>query len=261
MSLLPRLPAAVTEPRIGISARVKGKPGKQHTGVHIDYPHAVRSAGGVPLVLPPATGPAGVQAALAACHGLLLSGGEDLHNPSRRDTGKHRTDPERDAFEAALFREAYKSRLPILAVCRGFQLVNVELGGSLWTDLPTERPSDIDHDHGTEWDQRTHQVRVVAGTKTHAALGCDVIITNSFHHQAIKDLAPGLHLSAHAADGLIEAAESGADDHWLVCVQWHPESFWREKDAAEPGLFRAFVEAASDWQSGRALQFAEDTIG
>ena len=264
MSLLSGFPAAVTAPRIGISARVTGELGRQHTGVHIDYAHSVSAAGGIPLVLAPAIGPSGAAEALAACHGLLLTGGEDLLPEHYGLTGTEHvrdTDPDRDAFEMALFSAARSNRVPVLAICRGFQLVNVVLGGTLWQDLPAQRPSDLDHDKGSEWHERTHHVRVLPGSRALEAMGTDLVLTNSFHHQAIRDLAQGLHATALADDGVIEAAEGDNDEHWLVCVQWHPESFWQESDAPEQGLFSALVDAAGEWRSGRSFQFTEDAIG
>ena len=264
MSLLSGFPAAVTAPRIGVSARVTGELGRQHTGVHIDYAHSVSAAGGIPLLLAPAIGPSGVAEALAACHGLLLTGGEDLLPEHYGLTGTEHvgdTDPDRDAFEMALFVAARSNRVPVLAICRGFQLVNVVLGGTLWQDLPAQRPSDLDHDKGSEWHERTHHVRVLPGSRALEAMGTDLVLTNSFHHQAIRDLAQGLHATALADDGVIEAAEGDNDEHWLVCVQWHPESFWQESDAPEQGLFRSLVDAAGEWRSGRSFQFTEDAIG
>ena len=254
----------MTAPRIGVSARVTGQPGRQHTGVHIDYAHSVSDTGGVPLVLAPAIGPSAAADALAACHGLLLTGGEDLLPEQDGLIGTEHSrepDPDRDAFEMALFLAARANRVPVLAICRGFQLVNTVLGGTLWQDLPSQRPSDLDHDKGAEWHERTHHVRLLAGSRTLEAMGQDLVLTNSFHHQAIRDLAQGLHVTALADDGLIEAAEGDDDGHWLVCVQWHPESFWRESDAPEKGLFRALVDAAGEWRSGRSFELTEDAIG
>lgn len=231
----------MTGPLIGITGRVKGEPGRRLTGVHEDYAHAVQRAGGLPLILPPAAGPGAAEACVTACHGLVISGGEDLGE-----------DAERDAFERALFRQARRNGVPVLAICRGFQLVNVELGGNLWSDLPEERPSDLDHDHGAEWDVRSHHVSIVAGTRTHSAVGCETLYTNSFHHQGIRELAGSLTVSATAEDGVIEAAET-TDAQWLVGVQWHPESFWREDSPAEQGLFDELVRVSRGFGSGGAL--------
>jgi len=251
-------------PRIGISGRVTGEPGRQHTGVHIDYAHSIRESGGLPLILPPAIGAERASEAVEACHGLLLTGGEDLLPEHYGLTGTehvHETDPDRDALEFAMFKAARSRRLPVFAICRGFQLVNVALGGTLWQDLPAQRPSELDHDMGSQWQDRSHHVRVQSGSRVSEAIGKELFLTNSFHHQAIRKLATGLHATATADDGLIEAAEGDDPDHWLVCVQWHPESFWREDRAPESGLFTSFIEAANAWASGRPFQLAEDAIG
>jgi len=251
-------------PRIGISARVTGEPGRRHTGVHVDYAHSVTRAGGLPLLLPPAMGPDAAAEAVDACDGLLLSGGEDLHPDLYQPedaTHIRETDPARDALELALFRAAHQVRLPTLAICRGFQLVNVALGGTLWQDLPAQRPTDHDHDNGAEWHHRSHDVLVSPGSRVHRAVGRERFPTNSFHHQAIRRLAPGLRATATAGDGTIEAAESDDDAHWLVGVQWHPESFWQEETPPEFGLFEALVAAARLRASGGSFQFAKDAIG
>jgi putative glutamine amidotransferase len=242
----------VRVPIIGISGRVTGEPGRQQTGVHVDYAQAVRAGGGLPVVFPPAIGADHAADALATCHGLLLTGGEDIapEHYGAEDNGMGRdSDPRRDAFDLALFTAARSAGLPVLAICRGFQLVNVALGGDLWQDLPGQRPSDLDHDKGEAWHTRTHHVRVHQGSRTAKALGSDYFLTNSFHHQAIQTLAPGLHTTAVADDGVIEAAEGDSVEPWLVCVQWHPESFWDEAEAPEQGLFKALVAEALRWQS------------
>ncbi|MEE8062331.1 MAG: gamma-glutamyl-gamma-aminobutyrate hydrolase family protein [Gemmatimonadales bacterium] len=243
----------MTIPVIGISGRVTGEPGRQHTGVHVDYAHAVLAAGGMPVVFPPMIGADRATDVIATCHGLLLTGGEDIapEHYGGTENGRVRdTDSQRDAFELALFGAARSAGLPVLAICRGFQLVNVALGGDLWQDLPEQRPSDLDHDKGEAWHTRTHHVRVHEGSRAAQALGRDYFLTNSFHHQAVQNLAPGLHVTAVADDGVIEAAEGSSEGPWMVCVQWHPESFWDEPKAPEQGLFQALVTEARRWQSG-----------
>jgi putative glutamine amidotransferase len=186
--------------------------------------------------------------ALEGSDGLLLSGGEDV-DPSRYgaepSTHLKELDPRRDAFELALFEAAKERGLPILAICRGLQLVNVALGGTLWQDLPSEVETQLNHDVGDRWDIRSHTITLWPGTKLHDALRCEALLVNSFHHQAIRDLAGGLTVTAEAEDGIIEAVEHD-DDGWLLGVQWHPESFWRESNAPDASLFRALVERASE---------------
>jgi len=156
------------------------------------------------------------------------------HPPSR----------ERDLFELALFAAARQRGLPILGVCRGIQVVNVAMGGTLYQDLPSERPGPVDHNPPAARSDRSHAVRLLPGSRAAAALGRDRVAVNSFHHQAVKDLAPGLVASGWTEDGLIEAVETGEGEPWLLAVQWHPEEMHAEARAPEHGLFRALVARA-----------------
>lgn len=240
----------MTPPRIALSGRVTDHGGKHHTGVHVDYIHALTAAGGVPILLSPLMKPGHASRAMEGCNALVLTGGEDVH-PSRyatEDGGRlGKTDPARDQFELQLFAEADARGLPVLAICRGLHLVNVAMGGSLWQDLPSEwgpEPA-LDHDVGDRWDIRSHTVSIRPLSKLAAAVACETLEVNSFHHQAIRRLAPGLVGSAESTDGVIEAAERADGGPWLVGVQWHPESFWRESDGPDLNLFRALVREAS----------------
>ena len=237
----------MTPPRIAISGRVTNDGGKHHTGVQVDYVHSVANAGGLPLVLSPLMETGHAIHALDGCDGLVLSGGEDVdpsHYGAERSKHLKEVDPRRDAFELALFAAGKERHLPILAICRGLQLVNVALGGTLWQDLPSEFESQLNHDIGDRWDIRSHPIALYPDTQLHDTLMCETLVVNSFHHQAIRDLAPGLVVSATAEDGIIEAVEQ-YDNGWLLGVQWHPESFWRESDAPDASLFRALVRRAS----------------
>ena len=242
MPLLPRFDAAVNAPRIGISGRTARIEGAERSGVTAAYVRAVVAGGGAPLVLPPAAGPRLVGSLLDGVAGLVLSGGADL-DPRHYGTPPHPAlgplEPERDAFELALFAEARARQLPVLAICRGLQLVNVALGGTLWQDLPSERAP---HPQSGPRTERAHTATVADGSRLAEVLGVPELRVNSFHHQAIRDLAPGLRATATASDGVIEGIESD-DDHWLLGVQWHPEEFWAEPGAPELGLFRGLVAA------------------
>jgi putative glutamine amidotransferase len=187
-------------------------------------------------------------AALDACDGLLLTGGEDiepswygadpsplLEQPSR----------ERDLFELALFAVARQRGLPILGICRGIQLINVALGGTLFQDLPSERPGTIDHSPKDVRNARTHRVRLDAGSRAASSLDATQITVNSVHHQAIRELGKGLIASGWTDDGLIEAAESEPGASWILAVQWHPEEMHADRNAPEHGLFSALVKEAN----------------
>jgi putative glutamine amidotransferase len=237
----------VTAPRIGISGVVRTWDDADRTGVNAAYVRAVLAAGGVPLVLSPLMGASLAGPALEGVDGLVLTGGEDVDpawygaEPSPLLSPPSR---ERDLFELALFAIARQQQLPILGICRGIQLINVGLGGTLFQDLPTERPARVEHRPTASRDSRTHRVRLQPGSRAAEALGTDALTVNSSHHQAVRDLAPGLIASGWTDDELIEAAESAADEAWLLAVQWHPEEMYRDARAPEQGLFAALVREA-----------------
>ena len=239
----------MSAPRIAVTGVLRTWDGTERTGVNAAYIRSVVAAGGVPIIVSPVLGPAYAARALHGVDGLLLSGGEDIH-PAwyGADPSPHLYPPsrERDLFELAVFAAARQQELPILGICRGIQLINIGLGGSLLQDLPSERPGPVAHDSGKARDARTHAVRVQEGSRAAVALGRTALTVNSFHHQAIDRLAGGLVASGWSDDGLIEAAESPADTPWLLAVQWHPEEMHAEAQAPERGLFQALVEAAAE---------------
>ena len=237
----------MSHPRIGVSGVVRSWDGSDRTGVNAAYVRALLSVGGVPLILSPLMGASLAASALEGCDGLLLTGGEDIHpswygaDPSPLLSPPSR---ERDLFELALFAVARQRELPILGVCRGIQLINVALGGTLFQDLPSERPGPVDHGPTGSRDARSHTVRLQPDSRAAQALGATSVTVNSFHHQAIKELAPGLVASGWTNDDLIEAAESGPGASWILAVQWHPEEMHADPQAPEHGLFEALVNAA-----------------
>jgi putative glutamine amidotransferase len=201
------------------------------------YARAIEDAGGVAVLLPPAT-PRNAAAALDGVDGLLLVGGPDV-DPRRygapRDshTGPARSD--RDSWELALAEEALARDLPLLAVCRGMQVLNVALGGDLIQHLPDEVGTDLHcpvvGEHGR------HAVDLAAGSRLADILGPRPTIA-TYHHQAVRTLGRGLTACGWAEDGVVEAVELG-DRHWVFGVQWHPEAFEGHE------LFAAFVAACA----------------
>jgi putative glutamine amidotransferase len=249
-------------PVIGVTATLKediehedGRPLGRYTRADLDYVAGVAEAGGAPVVLPPVPG-VSVDALLRGIDGLLLSGGSDLdpgyygEEPSP-ELGP--TIPERDEFEVALLRGALDRGLPVFGICRGLQVMNVVLGGSLYQDLPTELPDgSIAHRQAAPKWQWTHEVRAYGGSALAGILGTGGLKVNSYHHQAIKDLADGLVVSARSTDGVVEAVEyRDLSERWLVGVQWHAEAMRdaaRDPDdsgRAHRNLFAAHVAAAS----------------
>jgi putative glutamine amidotransferase len=234
----------VTAPRIGISGRSAPVEGAERSGVNAAYVRAVLRAGGAPVILPPLADTTLVPTLLDGVDALLLSGGADI-DPARYGASRHpqlgTVEPERDAFELALFAEAQRRTLPTLAICRGLQLANVAMGGTLWQDLPSERGP---HPQSGARTERVHRIRVMEGSKLGDAVFPQEFPVNSFHHQAIRDLAPGLAAVAWSDDGLIEGVEIFGG-WWFVGVQWHPEEFWADEGAHDRGLFDALVAAGT----------------
>lgn len=150
----------------------------------------------------------------------------------------------RDELEIRLLRAALAAKKPVLCICRGLQLFNVVMGGTLWQDLPSQRPSEIKHSQGKPYGAATHSVELVPGSPLHALLGQSTIGVNTRHHQAIRELAPSLAVMATSPDGLIESiCLPGSRFAWGV--QWHPEHMAPD-DANSVKIFEAFVEACID---------------
>ena len=228
-------------PVVAVTAPRRQLDGRERVTLNTAYVRALDRAGLVPLALPTMLAPERAAAALEGegVRGLVLTGGEDVE-PARYGATPHPkledTDPARDAAELALIAAARARRLPILAICRGIQILNVALGGTLYQDLGSERPGSVTH----TGDESRHAVRVEPGSLLERTLGTRTATVNSRHHQAIRDLAPGLRAVAWAEDGLIEAAEpADAAAAWTLAVQWHPE------DLTERALFDGFAQAVT----------------
>ena len=204
------------------------------------YADAFARAGNTPLVLPAETNRDVVARMLASVDVLLLCGGEDV-DPSRYKTKPSprlgEVNLRRDAWEWLLLDEAVKRRLPVIGICRGCQLINVYFGGTLWQDLPSERPGEVKH-RGTH----LHGVRIEGGSRLARSLGCEEMQVNTSHHQAVRDLAPGFRAVAFAPDGVVEAIESATMP--VVGVQFHPEKLFVLKNRGE---FRALFADPLKW--------------
>jgi putative glutamine amidotransferase len=215
------------------------------------YARALAGAGAVPWLVPLLPGDEGtLRAVYERLDAVFLAGGVDI-DPSAYGEERHalcqRPDPARDWTELTLVRWALAGGKPVLGVCRGIQAINVACGGSLYQHVPAQHAGAIKHDYfptagGHPRDYPAHQVRVEGGSRLGRALGASAVPVNSMHHQGINRLAPGLRATAFAPDGLIEGVE-GANGHYLVGVQWHPEEL-AEGHPARRRLFSDFVEAA-----------------
>jgi putative glutamine amidotransferase len=216
-------------------------------GVHAmreDYVRSVEQAGSVPVVLPPVS-PGDVPVLLDRLDGVLLSGGVDV-DPVLYGQAPHprlgRVNRRRDEFELALTREALRRDVPILAICRGHQVLNVATGGTLVQDVPSIVERAVEHDGpGPRW-RRAHRVEVTAPSRLREILGQDALDVNSIHHQAVDRIGEGLAVSARCPeDGVVEGLEMPGR-RFVVSVQWHPESFWNRPDSFQ-SLFDAHAEA------------------
>ncbi|HTK51997.1 MAG TPA: gamma-glutamyl-gamma-aminobutyrate hydrolase family protein [Gemmatimonadaceae bacterium] len=214
------------------------------------YYHAVASAGGAPVLVPLLDDLETLRAIYERMDGILIPGGVDV-DPKAFGEKPHerlgRIDPARDRVEIQLVKWAVEDDKPLLGLCRGLQVINVALGGTLYQDLETEYPNAIKHDYfptyGYSRDHLAHDVAVEAGSRMRHALVNAAVPVNSMHHQGIKALANRLSASAVAPDGLIEAAESTSESY-IVGVQWHPEVF-EVSDPSSGVLFTDFVQAAA----------------
>jgi putative glutamine amidotransferase len=216
------------------------------------YVRVLVAAGAIPWIIPLIQNDsATLRSIYDGVDGVFLPGGVDLH-PSAYDEGPKeqlgRTDPARDEIELALTRWAMEDGKPLLAVCRGIQVVNVAAGGTVHQDLAAELPGCIKHDYFPKRGQYSrdllvHDVELSQDSRLGSLLGGPVVRVNSMHHQGIKQLAPSLRPTAHAPDGLIEGLES-PNGHFLLGVQWHPEALV-DRDPRMQRLFTAFIESAS----------------
>lgn len=227
------------------------EPAGRELALGLTYPDAIRRAGAVPVVIPPMDA-AGIEPLLDALSGLCLSGGPDLH-PACYGAEPHPalgpTETHLDEFEIALVRAAEARGMPVLAICRGLQVLNVARGGSLVQDLPTERPSDVAHRQAAPGASPTHDVTLDAASLTAGCLAMREGRVNSFHHQAVERLGSGLRAVGWAPDGVIEALEA-TDRSFTIAVQWHAESMVRTP--AQARLLAAFAEAALSYRARAA---------
>jgi putative glutamine amidotransferase len=184
---------------------------------------------------------------LARVDGLVLTGGADV-NPALYDQEPHPmlgpVSDIRDGWEMALVHAAHRRSLPVLAICRGAQVLNIALGGTLFQDLPSQHPSDIDHDPDLPRSSRSHSIELPAESRLARAVGRTTAEVNTIHHQAIARVADELRVVAVAPDGVIEGVESAADSGWwCVGVQWHPEELTQTTESWDRDIFDAFARA------------------
>ena len=248
--------ASERAPLIGITGHVtETSLGRRVVAAGEAYVDAVRLAGGFPVLLTPTADVQTIDAALAYVDGVLFTGGKDVDPAHYGETifnTKVAPEPERDAFELPLARAAVAENRPLLAICRGMQVLNVALGGSLWQDIPEQVERALYHYQKAPRDESTHAIDVardsLVGDLVLGANGAPSAATNSFHHQAVRRLGGGLVPVAHAPDGLVEAVELRGRD-FVIGVQWHPEHLTAQP--SQRRLFEGLVTAARRYRSSR----------
>lgn len=215
-----------------------------------NYVNSLVACGAIPILLPTVVAPEAWRAVYESADGVLLSGGGDVDPALFGEPAHEKTygvDRERDTMEMALARWALQDDKPLFAICRGIQVMNVALGGSLIQDLPSQCGSAVPHDgnySGFERHAVAHAVCIEPGTHIAQIMGPGEVGVNSFHHQALKDVAKGLVVTSRAPDGVVESVEFPGKRHYIG-VQWHPEEMAAGREDMMR-LFRTFVEACAD---------------
>lgn len=228
-------------PIIGISGYVDGTTAK----LGMTYVESVRKGGGIPFILPLSTDTLMIDDLLNNIDGLIMSGGEDI-DPLIYGEEPHimlgKVTHQRDTFDLQLIKRAIKKKIPILGICRGEQALNVAMGGTLYQDIPSQIENAIEHSQKEARNYASHPIQIEENTILSSLLKCKTAMVNSFHHQSIKELAPGLIVCAISPDGIIEGVES--EDGLSIGVQFHPEGFVFHGDNQFLPLFEWIVEKA-----------------
>ena len=220
------------------------------------YIQAVLRAGGLPVLIPVGLSNSQTFEIYTHLQGLLLTGGGDIDPASFGGAPHPRVydvDPQRDALEVALVQQAARDGLPFLGICRGIQVMNVALGGKLYTDIGDQYAGALRHDMmpGFPRDLIAHPVEIRPGSCLAGLIGVDSLSVNSLHHQGIRTVAPSLQATAFAPDGLVEAVELSGHP-FALGVQWHPE--WLPESVRMQAIFRGFVAAAGDGKPNASLK-------
>ncbi len=216
------------KPLIGITTTPEMEDNLLLDRVPHEYATSIQRAGGLPLLIPTLTDAACIEAYIDRLDGILFSGGNADVDPARFGEDPVRQlrliTPERDEMEIELFHRAFERDLPVLAICRGIQVINVAAGGSLIQDIPSQVGDAVGHfPRGMDMHLLYHSVRLEPGSRVHGIFGETDLRVNSFHHQAVKAVAPEFRITARASDGVIEAVEA-PDKRFVVGIQWHPET-------------------------------------
>jgi len=232
-------------PLIAISASSRANGGVRRTQLNHAYVASAQAAGLTPVIVPPLERLDELHRILDSVQGVILSGGEDV-DPSRygarRHTASHEPHGARDACELELARQSHARGLPLLAICRGIQLLNVAFGGTLVQDIASEVPETLEHHLDDRRQERVHPITVEPRSRLANSLGAAEVHVNSIHHQAVDRVGEGLRISARAADGIVEGVEWHDEEWWALGVQWHPEELTATSEPWDRQLFDAFAD-------------------
>lgn len=218
--------------------------GKESIWMLPGYLEGIRQAGGLPIILPFSHDEQEIEQLVGLCDGILFTGGQDVSPEIYHEEpmeGILDTCKKRDEMETIVLRKAMEADKPILGICRGLQFINAALGGTLYQDLPLQHPSGVNHHGKKPYDAPDHEVKILRESPLYQCLRTETLPVNSYHHQAIKDLAEGLQVMATAPDGIVEAV-CLPEKNFLWGVQWHPE-FLYATDENSRKIFGALIEA------------------
>ena len=244
-------PVVSNKPLIGISLGWSGT----KNSVNNTYVNSVLMNGGVPYLIPVTDNVEVLRQIVSELDGIIFTGGEDFA-PAYFGEEEHEhlgeVNVTRDTYDLTLFKLALNHNIPTLGICRGLQLINVAMGGSLYQDLPSEKPSDIDHYQDESGTIGTHSVSVVEGSAMHQILGEKEVQVNTFHHQAIKKLAPELKIVGWANDSVPEMIEAYPSRN-ILGTQFHPEIFTANGDQLMGKLFKHLINKAETYQKAKDI--------
>ncbi len=241
-------------PLIGIPCGIHGVPGlgKRHN-LGDTYIQALMGAGAAPFIIPAVENEDALFSIYRSLDGLVLSGGVDVHPRYYNEPidGTEEIDEMRDSAEMTLARWALEDNKPIFGICRGHQVLNIALGGSLYQDIPSALPeSQLDHRASVHAQDRTflgHSVSLDPGSKLASIVGKTELMVNSLHHQSVKQVGHGLKVTGTSPDGVVEALES-VEHSWVLSVQWHPEDLYPGHEWSQQ-LFAAYINEVRRRQS------------